>query len=127
MKRFLHFLLLPAVLLATLSLPASGDEAQGGWVIVPFPIYSGRYIDKHVGVLQGEWRYPIAWRFSGTLFGGVGIIGSDLLRTSESSVYAAGGAGLRYRASKTERINLRLDVALGDESSGVYFGLMEAF
>lgn len=89
--------------------------------------YSGRYLDNNVTVLQGECRYPIAKRLSGTLFGGIGIIGGNLTRRTEQSLYGSGGAGLRYRASAAERINLRLDVAFGRDTSGVYFGLMEAF
>ncbi len=89
--------------------------------------YTGRYLDNNVFVLQAEWRYPIVNRLSGTLFGGIGIIGDDLTRRSDGSSYGSGGLGLRYRASASERINLRLDVAIGEDTSGVYFGLMEAF
>lgn len=89
--------------------------------------YTGRYLDNNLIVLQGEWRYPISNRLSGTLFAGVGAIGDDLTRSSGNSIYPSGGAGLRYRATKSEKINLRLDVAIGKDSGGVYFGLMEAF
>ena len=89
--------------------------------------YSGRYLDRNLIVVQGEWRYPIARRVSGTLFTGIGVIGDDLTKGSDRSVYESVGAGLRYQASARERINLRLDIAFGRDTSGIYLGIMEAF
>ena len=38
------------------------------------------------------------------------------------------GAGLRYMFNKKQKINLRMDVGFGENgSSGVYFGIEEAF
>ncbi len=37
------------------------------------------------------------------------------------------GGGLRVMLSKSEKLNLRLDYGIGEQSSGFYFQLGEAF
>ena len=37
------------------------------------------------------------------------------------------GAGLRYLFNKEEKVNLRVDFGVGRNTTGVYFGLEEAF
>ncbi|WP_265468552.1 hypothetical protein [Arenimonas daejeonensis] len=39
----------------------------------------------------------------------------------------SGGAGLRFRASKTYNINISLDYAVGRDSEALYFYIGEAF
>lgn len=39
----------------------------------------------------------------------------------------AAGVGVRYQLSKQQRLNIRVDFAVGDGSTGVYFNLGEAF
>ncbi len=89
--------------------------------------YSGRFRDRHAAVLQSEWRFPLRGKIGATLFGGLGAIGANLLDTDERGVYPNGGVGFRYRARESERVNLRLDIAFGERTSGVYFGILEAF
>ena len=89
--------------------------------------YTGRYLDRHLALLQAEWRFPLYRRVGAVLFASAGVLGDNLLEGSRHSVYAAGGAGVRYRALSGERVNLRLDIAFGEERPGIYFSIMEAF
>lgn len=89
--------------------------------------YSGRYLDRNLAVVQAEWRVPLYQRLGGALFGGLGVIGGDLADSAGRSVYSSAGLGLRFRVSRQEAINLRLDAAFGKDAFGVYFGLLEAF
>lgn len=85
--------------------------------------YSGRYRDRDLAVAQAEWRFPLRGRLGGSAFAGLGGIGRDF--SSLHSYFGAGG-GLRWTVNP-EGINLRLDIAAGKDSGGIYFGLLEAF
>jgi hypothetical protein len=63
----------------------------------------------------------------GVVFASAGVIGNDLLQGRDLAVKPAGGFGLRYCVGGEESINLRLDFALGEDSSGVYFNILESF
>lgn len=39
----------------------------------------------------------------------------------------AGGGGIRYAINPSEKMNVRLDIAVGDEEMQVYFQFLEAF
>jgi hypothetical protein len=40
----------------------------------------------------------------------------------------SGGAGLRFQFNKEQKINLRMDIGIGqDGNTGLYFGIEEAF
>jgi outer membrane protein assembly factor BamA len=89
---------------------------------------AGRYRDRASWALQGELRHRISSRFGGVVFFGLGGIapsagsildGSDLL--------PAAGIGARYRPFRDNDVQLRLDVAVGKNDHGVYFGISEAF
>ncbi|MEO6833061.1 MAG: BamA/TamA family outer membrane protein [Chitinophagaceae bacterium] len=89
--------------------------------------YEGRYIDKNMAVLQAEMRFPIWWRFGGVVFGDVAALGNEpkFLRLNDSKY--SFGAGLRFNIVRKDHLNLRLDYALVQGSSGIYFTVGEAF
>lgn len=89
--------------------------------------YEGRYIDKNLAILQSEVRVPIRGRFGAAVFGGVAALGGeeDFLRMHDLKY--AGGAGLRFNLVRKDHLNLRLDYAVGQGSSGIYFTVGEAF
>jgi outer membrane protein assembly factor BamA len=89
--------------------------------------YEGRYRDKNVIVGQGEWRFPIWRRFKGTIFGGVGVVAERADVFSAKYLRPAVGAGLRYLALKEQQIHVRFDLAWGQNSSGFYLTIGEAF
>ena len=90
--------------------------------------YEGRYRDRQLLAAQAEVRRVLFGRFNGVLFGGVGQVGNTLADFDEGGVKVAGGAGLRFRFNRRDRLNVRLDYGVGSgKSSGVYFGIGEAF
>jgi len=89
--------------------------------------YSGLFRERDVGAVQLEYRTHIWRNIGGAVFGGAGAIGPDLPRVRDMSVKPSGGFGLRYRLGGDETINLRLDFAVGKDSTGIYFRILESF
>lgn len=87
---------------------------------------TGRFRDNSVAAAQAELRFPGPGSWSGVVFGGAGNVASSPPELADNELKWAPGVGLRYRASESERINLRLDVAYEDGTS-LYFDLLEAF
>jgi Omp85 superfamily domain len=89
--------------------------------------YQGRYRDQNLFTIQAEYRLPIFWRIGATFFAG----STEVWNWNEPYrldvfKYTA-GAGVRFLMDKTDNINLRLDFALGNHSSGFYVAFGEAF
>lgn len=89
--------------------------------------YSGLFRERDVAAVQVEYRTAVWKNLGAAVFGGVGVIGPDLPRFRDLAVKPAGGVGLRYRIGGDETINLRLDFAIGKDSSGIYFNILESF
>lgn len=90
--------------------------------------YEGRFRDKNLLILQGEWRFPIWKRIKGTIFGGTGAVSDRIRNFSVRQFRIAYGGGLRYLALKSQQIHIRLDFAWGQfNSSGFYLTIGEAF
>ena len=89
--------------------------------------YKGRYRDKYLVVLQSEYRLPVWWRFGLVGFFGLGNVGPSLGRIDFGDLKYSVGAGLRFKLSPREGANVRMDIAFGRGSSGIYFTAGEAF
>lgn len=89
--------------------------------------YKGRYIDKHYYAAQIEYRYPVYWRFSGTVFGAIGDVGSDLGDFSTGTIKGAYGLGLRFLLDRSRNLRIRIDMAKSPEKLQFYFNVKEAF
>lgn len=90
--------------------------------------YQGRYRDKNMAVLQGEYRIPLFWRFGAVGFGDIGNVGPDLAALNFEHLKYSYGGGLRVSLNKTEKLNLRLDYGINARpSGGFYLQLGEAF
>jgi len=87
--------------------------------------FEGRFRDDHFISFQSEYRFPIFKKIKGAVFGSWGSIGSQDEGFEKS--FLAGGAGLRFGISKSEKINLRLDYGFGKNTSGIYLTFGEAF
>jgi hypothetical protein len=98
-----------------------GDSMMRGY-------YEGRYRDMNYTAFQGEYRFPLFWRFGGVVFGSVGKVAPDMnnLLSTENIRFAAGG-GIRFRIAKEQHVNLRIDFAYAAEDFSAYFQLLEAF
>ena len=90
--------------------------------------YDGRYRDMDYYALQGEYRFPIVWRFGGVAFGSVGKVGPDIPTLfSFSDLRAAVGVGLRFLMDPENQVNFRIDVAYNGKETAFYFNVLEAF
>lgn len=89
--------------------------------------YAGRYRDKVMAAVQAEYRAPIFWRFGIVGFAGLGNVAPTLGALDLVRLKYSYGAGVRFRISSHETTNIRMDVAFGKGTSGVYFTAREAF
>ncbi len=99
---------------------AGGEQLLRGY-------YKGRYRDKAMIAVQGEYRVLLTKRFGVAGFAGLG----DLFPAwaglrFEKLVHSLGG-GLRYVVNKRDGTTIRLDVAWGRSSFGLYVTAKEAF
>jgi outer membrane protein assembly factor BamA len=130
-----HFFeIIPAQVLAI----QAAAEFQGG--AVPFQslvrfggqnivrgYFDGRYRDKNGVALQAEYRAPVWWRFGVVGFAGVAQVADHAARFALNRFWFAGGLGLRFFWNPEERVSLRLDYGVGNNSSGMYITVTEAF
>lgn len=90
--------------------------------------YEGRFRDRNLVAMQAEYRVlPVLGRFGLVGFAGLGDINEELndFRLNELK-YSLGG-GVRFLLSPEEKITLRLDFGVGEDTSGFYITLGEAF
>ena len=98
-----------------------GDKLLRGY-------YEGRYRDRQSVVAQVELRRQLFWRLNGVLFGGIGQVGNTVADFDEGGLKYTGGAGLRFKFNRRDRLNIRFDYGVGrDGSTGFYFSFGEAF
>jgi outer membrane protein assembly factor BamA len=88
---------------------------------------TGQYRDRALAAVQAEYRWRFSPRWGAVFFGGIGSVAPTLGDLTDSVSLPSGGAGLRFRASKTYNINISLDYAVGRDSEAVYFYIGEAF
>jgi len=89
--------------------------------------FDGRYRDKNGMVLQAEYRVPVWWRIGLVGFAGVAQVANQVSNFATNRFWFAGGVGLRFFWNPKERISLRLDYGIGNNSSGTYVTVTEAF
>jgi outer membrane protein assembly factor BamA len=92
----------------------------------------GRYQDRRMFATQAEYRLTlplkgILGRFGIVAFGGVGEVGNKFSEFSYSDLLPAGGGGLRFRLTKKNPINFRVDYAVGNVGHTLSIGVGEAF
>ncbi|MFQ3597127.1 MAG: BamA/TamA family outer membrane protein [Chloroherpetonaceae bacterium] len=89
--------------------------------------YEGRFRDNHLVVGQAEYRIPVWWRIGVNFFASVGTVASRISAFRLSDLKHSVGAGLRFAINEKEKLNGRLDFALGQNTSGFYITIEEAF
>lgn len=97
-----------------------GSEIMRGY-------YQGRYRDRYSAVLQSEYRVRVWRRFGLVAFAGVGDVAHSPDEFELDHFRYSAGGGIRFLLSKQEGMNLRLDSAVGEDTSGFYITLGEAF
>jgi len=89
--------------------------------------FDGQYRDKTEVGGQVEYRIPVWWRFGVVAFAGIAQVADKASLWSLNEFKFAGGAGIRFLLKRDDRIALRLDMGFGNNSSGVYLTVTEAF
>ncbi len=89
--------------------------------------YSGRFRDKNMMVFQAEYRRPLFWRISAAGFVGLGTVAEKFRNLDLGNMKFSYGAGLRIQLDKKENIQLRIDFGIGEDGTGFYFSIFEAF
>ena len=88
----------------------------------------GRYRDKTYYVVQTEYRMPqLVWRFGLILMAGFGDVAPALGKIEISKVKPTYGFGIRFRIDELQKVEVRMDIAFGKGSSGIYFDINQAF
>ena len=88
---------------------------------------SGRYRDYAMAAAQAEYRWKLASRWGLVAFAGAGKVGPSLGSLSTSRLLSSLGAGVRFRLTEQNPVNLRFDCAWGRDGGAIYFGVGEAF
>ena len=102
-------------------LPTIGDkDMMRGYI-------GDRFRDNYMISAQTEWRFPIYWRFGGTLFFAAGRVMHNFTDFIFEDIKYGGGFGIRFRLAKKKKINLRFDMGFTPEGYKFYFNLLEAF
>jgi outer membrane protein assembly factor BamA len=90
--------------------------------------FYGRYRDNVYSVLQIEYRQFVSRKFGFVTFAGIGDVAPNLLKFRIDEIKLSGGVGLRYLFNAEQKVNLRVDLGIGEDgNTGIYFGLEEAF
>ena len=78
---------------------------------------------------QAEIRWQFAERWGAVAFGGLSKLWDDDLQALiTEDVYYSGGIGIRYMINTDQKINFRIDAAVGNgDNEGIYVGIQEAF
>lgn len=90
-------------------------------------INNRRFQDNAELSIALEYRFPIAGRFGGVVFGSTGTVAPNLGETFVSAYKNAAGAGLRYIINKRDGVRIRADYGISDEGGNFYFTIKEAF
>jgi len=87
----------------------------------------GRYIDRVMIAGQAEYRVELKGRLGAAAFFGAGEVARRWANLRMDAMKPGGGVGLRFRLTKENHINLRVDYGWGIGSRGLYLGVSEAF
>ncbi|MCF6269428.1 MAG: outer membrane protein assembly factor [Melioribacteraceae bacterium] len=89
--------------------------------------FLGRYRDELYLTWQIEYRKIIWNRIGAVAFFGMGDVAKRISQFNLSQFKYSYGVGLRYVFDEKERLNVRMDLGFGKNTSGIYFSLEEAF
>ena len=92
--------------------------------------YLGRFRDEQMLVTQAEIRRPIVRRYGLVVFAAAGQVAPTGQQLSEAAPLVAWGGGIRYRLTRNQRINARLDIGFNrsePRTPALYLYILEAF
>lgn len=97
-----------------------GDSLMRGY-------YKGRFRDQKMIVVQAEHRVALGGRFGLAGFAGIGRVFPRFADFDLKGLKYSLGTGLRYSLDARENTNVRMDLAWGVRSFGLYFTAQESF
>lgn len=103
------------------------EMAQLGGENIMRGYYNGRFRDDQQMAVQVEYRKQVIPWLGFTTFGAYGDVSDDIGNFEIGDFKYAVGAGLRIMVNKADRLNIRIDYGLGDDTNGFYFAIAEAF
>lgn len=89
--------------------------------------YLGRFRDEIFAAAQGEIRWMPFERFGFIAFAGAGQVTPNYHGFALDGLKPTSGFGLRFTLDPENRLNVRMDMAFGQNTKGVYFDVKEAF
>jgi len=89
--------------------------------------YKGRFRDKDILAVQAEYRVMVTKRIGVVGFAGLADVFPAFAEFKLKTIKYSLGTGFRYIVNKREGTTLRLDMAWGKRSFGLYFTAQEAF
>jgi outer membrane protein assembly factor BamA len=89
--------------------------------------YKGRFRDKDILAVQAEYRVMVTKRIGIVGFAGLADVFPAFSEFAFKTIKYAAGTGFRYVVNKREGTTLRMDMAWGKASFGLYFTAQEAF
>lgn len=124
----------PRLAFHTLAISTNGNPpfqalAQLGGRDILRGYFLGRYRDRDLAVLQSEVRVPVSERWGVVGYAAAGNVARHWHGMKAREFKPAGGAGVRYRFSDAQKVNIRLDLTWGRETPNpsFYLSLAEAF
>ena len=88
----------------------------------------GRYRDLNMITFQTEYRSPYIWRWAIAAFGGISSLFHNTETINTNDLKPNYGLGIRFLTDRKEKINLRLDYAIGNNNQdGFYISFGESF
>jgi len=89
--------------------------------------YKGRFRDKAILAVQAEYRVMVTKRIGVVGFAGLADVFPTFSEFNLKTIKYSVGTGVRYMVNKREGTTLRMDMAWGRASFGLYFTAQEAF
>jgi len=114
-----------AAFIATGDVPFEGQYVVGREDIRGYT--NGKHRGDQVYDIQAEYRWNIYKRWGMVAFGGIATAVDDPKEITWGGILPAVGVGGRFMAIKSERINIGIDVAVGDDDWGIYFRIGEVW
>lgn len=87
----------------------------------------GGYMDNLMATAQVEYRREIGWRVGAVAFAGLGEVSPSWSAFSWDHLLPSYGAGLRFRLTKHNPVNLRVDLAFTQDDHSIVMFVGEAF
>ncbi len=113
------------------ALVATGDVPFEGQYVVGRDDIRGYTNGKHRGEqvynVQAEYRWNFYKKWGMVGFAGLATAVDQVNEIRFDGLLPGAGAGLRYMAIPSEKINIGVDVAVGKDDWGIYFRIAETF